>query len=153
MGVGIDLPDVVARRVVALGGKRMGLVDVAEDTKSAIFRALAEGRAAGEGPPALARRIRDNVPAGRFGKAGPQYRANMIARTETKFAQNASSIEAYRSTDDFDGVIAFDNQTGFGDDDCTARNGQVFSFDAASAEAEAEHPNGTLSFAPNVRSR
>jgi len=131
----------------------MGLIDIAEDTKRAIFRALAEGRSLGEGPPAVARRIREQVPAGRFVKAGPQYRANLIARTETKFAQNASSMEAYRASEVVEGVLAFDNQTGFGDADCTARDGTVYSFDDADAQTAAEHPNGTLSWAPALRAR
>ena len=150
MNLGVDIPDPAARRIVATGGKRMGLVDVTEDTRRAIFRALAEGRALGDGPPALARRIRDHVPAGRFANAGPQYRANLIARTETKFAQNVSSMEVYRAADVITGVLAFDDQLGDGDDECSARNGQVFTFDQADAETDKEHPNGTLSWAPNI---
>lgn len=150
MSLGVDLPAPVEAKILAAGGKRMGLVDITNDTKSAIFRALKEGRSVGEGPPALVRRIRDNVPAGRFGKAGPQYRSLMIARTETKYAQNRSSSEIYRASDVVKGMLAFDNQTGFNDDDCTLRDGRTFSFDEADQQMDAEHPNGTLSFAPVV---
>ena len=45
-------------------GKRVGLIDIEGDTKKAIFRALAEGRALGEGADPLARRIRNEVTAG-----------------------------------------------------------------------------------------
>ena len=69
----------------------------------------------------------------------------MIARTETKNAQNESSLQAYETSDVVTGVIAFDNQTGFNDADCTARDGKVFSFDDARVEQGKEHPNYTLS--------
>ena len=150
LGLAVDIPDMVGRSVIENGGKRMGLIDLTEDTKRALFRSLHDGRILGEGPPALASRIRAQVPAGRFVNAGPQYWATMIARTETKWAQNVSSLTAYESTDAIDGVIAFDNQTGFNDADCTARDGQVFTIEEAKVEQEKEHPNGTLSWAPNV---
>ncbi|MEE8465150.1 MAG: phage portal protein, partial [Dehalococcoidia bacterium] len=150
MQLGVDMPAPVEQRILRTGGKRMGLMDIEEETKRAIFRALEEGRALGEGPPALTRRIREQVPAGRFGKAGPQYRSSMIARTETKFAQNASSLEIYKASDVVTGMLAFDNQTGFNDDDCTLRDGKTFTFPEAESEMNAEHPNGTLSFAPTT---
>ncbi|MEE8465603.1 MAG: phage portal protein, partial [Dehalococcoidia bacterium] len=150
MQLGVNMPAPVEQRILRTGGKRMGLVDIEEGTKRAIFRALEEGRALGEGPPALIRRIRALVPAGRYGKAGSQYRSSMIARTETKFAQNASSLEIYKASDVVTGMLAFDNQTGFNDVDCTLRDGKVFTFDEAESEMNAEHPNGTLSFAPTT---
>ena len=150
INLGVDLPDRVQRQIVAAGGKRMGIVDIVGDTRQAVLRSFAEGRALGEGPPAIARRIRENVPAGRFAKAGPQYRANAIARTETKFARNISSLEAYQASDVVSGMLAFDAQLGATDEDCEARNGQVFSFDEARGLTEAEHPNGTLSWAPSI---
>ena len=150
LNLGVNLPDPVAREIVAAGGRRAGLLDITGDTRRAIFRSLADGRAAGEGPPALARRIRSQVPAGRFSNAGPKYRAQLIARTETLHAQRVSSLETYRASDVVTGVVAFDNQTGFDDADCIARNGRVFTFEEAEAEMAAEHPSGTLNFAPNV---
>ncbi|MEE8466037.1 MAG: phage portal protein, partial [Dehalococcoidia bacterium] len=150
MQLGVNMPAPVEQRILRTGGKRMGLVDIEEGTKRAIFRALEEGRSLGEGPPALIRRIRDQVPAGRYGKAGSQYRSSMIARTETKFAQNASSLEIYKASDVVTGMLAFDNQTGFNDIDCTLRDDKVFTFDEAESEMNAEHPNGTLSFAPTT---
>ena len=150
LNLGVNLPDPVAREIVAAGGRRAGLLDITGETRQAIFRSLADGRAAGEGPPALARRIRSQVPAGRFTNAGPRYRANLIARTETLHAQRVSSLETYRASDVVTGVVAFDNQTGYGDEECVARDGRVFTFEEAEAEMAAEHPQGTLNFAPNV---
>ena len=150
LNLGVNLPDPVAREIVAAGGRRAGLQDITGDTRRAIFRSLADGRAAGEGPPALARRIRSQVPAGRFTNAGAKHRAQLIARTETLHAQRVSSLEAYRASDVVTGVVAFDNQTGYGDEECVARDGRVFTFEEAEAEMAAEHPQGTLNFAPNV---
>ena len=151
LNLGVNLPDPVAREIVAAGGRRAGLLDITRDTRQAIFRSLADGRAAGEGPPALARRIRSQVPAGRFTNAGPKYRAQLISRTETKYAQNVSSLQTYRQSDVVTGLLAFDNQTGFGDDECVARDGRIFTFDEAESELATEHPQGTLSFGPVTR--
>ena len=150
LNLSVNLPDPVAREIVAAGGRRAGLLDIMGETRQAIFRSLADGRTAGEGPPALARRIRSQVPAGRFTTAGPQYRAQLISRTETKFAQNQSSIATYRQSDVVTGLLAFDAQLGDTDAECQARNGQVFSFEDAERETAQEHSNGTLSWAPQV---
>lgn len=145
----VSLPDEVARRLIIDGGTRAGLVDVSNSTRTAIMRSLAESRELGEGPAAAARRIRDQVPAGRFTNAGPQYRSQLIARTETKYAQNRSSMEAYRASEAVTGLLAFDAQgPGESDPECEARNGQTFTFAEAEVELDNEHPGGTLSFAP-----
>ena len=151
LNLGVNLPDPVAREIVAAGGRRAGLLDITGDTRQAIFRSLSDGRAAGEGPPALARRIRAGVPAGRFTNAGPKYRAQLISRTEVKWAQNQSSIATYRESDVVTGLLAFDNQTGYDDAECIARNGRVFTFEQAEAEMASEHPNATLSWGPVTR--
>lgn len=150
-GLNVNLPDETARRLILEGGTRAGLVDVRHSTRQAILRSLAESRELGEGPAAAARRIRDQVPAGRFTNAGPQYRSQLIARTETKYAQNRSSMEAYRASDTVTALLAFDAQgPGESDPDCEARNGMTFTFDEADVELANEHPGGTLSFAPVV---
>ena len=151
LNLGVNLPDPVAREIVAAGGRRAGLLDITGDTRRAIFRSLADCRAAGEGPPALARRIRSQVPAGRFSNAGPKYRAQLIARTETLHAQRVSALQTYRTSDVVTGVVAFDNQTGFDDAECIARNGRVFTFEEAEAEMASEHPQGSLNFGPVTR--
>ena len=151
LNLSVNLPDPVAREIVAAGGRRAGLLDITGETRQAIFRSLADGRAAGEGPPALARRIRSQVPSGRFTNAGPRYRAQLISRTETKFAQNQSSIATYRQSDVVTGLLAFDSQLGSFDDECDARNGTVYSFDDAERETASTHPNDTLSWGPVTR--
>ena len=154
MNIVINVPDRVARELINTGGTRLGLLDVASDTRKAIFRSLDEGRKLGEGADALARRIRNEVPKGRFLNAGSTYRARMIARTETKWSQNESSLVAYDLSPDITEVVAFDAQLGpdRSDPECISRNGRTFTIKQARSEMGREHPNGTLSFAPIVRS-
>lgn len=147
-GIGVNLPDPVMRQIIADGGKRMGLIDIDRATREAIFRALSDGRTLGEGPDALARRIRNEVPAGRFPQAGSSYRSRLIARTETKWAQNVSAMAAYKEAG-AERLLAFDAQgRGEHDEECRARNGTEFTYEEAQLELASEHPNGTLSFAP-----
>lgn len=147
-GLGTMLPDAVARAVVAAGGRRAGLIDLEQQTRQAIYDALTEGRAEGEGVDQLANRIADHVEAGPW-RSG-DYRAKLIARTETKYAQNISTLERARAA----GVqrfVIFDGRLGLprSAPDHIARNGEIVSFEEALRLAEAEHPNGTLSFAPH----
>ena len=149
LGLGVNLSDPAERRILAKGGTRAGLVDLTASTRKNVARLVADGRAAGNGPAAIARAIRDQVPAGRFVNAGPRYRSMLIARTETKFAQNAASLEVYKGAPGIGGVQAFDAQgSGETDDECQDRDGQIFSFADADMELASEHPGGTLSFAP-----
>ena len=155
MRLGVNIPDPVARQIIAEGGTRLGLLDIETDTRDAIFRALHAGRENGEGPLQVARRIREHVGAGRFTTleanrpgAGVRARANLIARTETKAAQNASSLEAYRHSEAVVAVVAVDDQRGHGDDECSARDGTEYSFEEAAQIFD--HPNGTLSWSPVV---
>tara|TARA_B100000678_G_scaffold215337_2_gene182638 strand:+ start:364 stop:2457 length:2094 start_codon:yes stop_codon:yes gene_type:complete len=147
-GLGANLPDPVARAVVATGGRRVGLLDLDDQTRGAIFDALAEGRAEGEGVQQLADRIAIHVEAGPWNSG--EYRAQLIARTETKFAQNFSTIQ--RALDaGVTSFIVFDGRFGLprSTPSHIARNGSIASADEALAMAASEHPNGTLSFAPN----
>lgn len=153
LDLGVNLSDPAEKEIVATGGKRVGLVDVEKATKDAIFRALADARENGEGPIEAARRIRSQVPAGRYVNAGSGYRAQLIARTETKFAQNVSSLQAYKESPHIESVTAFDARAGNSDPECISRDGQTFTLDEADGELASEHPNGTLSFAPNVADR
>ena len=147
----VNIPDPRAQQIIALGGSQRGLHDIPDVTRNSIFRALAAGREAGEGPPVLARRIRDQVGAGRYTNRGANYRAQVISREETRFAQRKSSLEAYRASDVVDGVYLRDNQRGFNDDECSARDGTTVSFDEYERVIAEEHPNGTLQGAPAVR--
>jgi HK97 family phage portal protein len=147
-GLGTSLPDVVARSILAAGGRRAGLVDLEGQTKDALFQALAEGRAEGEGATALANRIASMVEAGPSDT--PLTRSRRIARTETKYAQNISTIERAKAAG-VTSLIVYDGLLGPGRSLLThiARNGSIVSIAEAPTMADEEHPNGTLSFAPN----
>ncbi|MBZ0164576.1 MAG: phage portal protein [Notoacmeibacter sp.] len=147
VGITTGLPDPVARAVAQAGGRRSGLVDLGKQSRRALFDAIAEGRAEGEGAVQLAQRIAGHVEAGPW--ASVEQRALTIARTETKFAQNVSTIEMARSAGAgqltvFDGRLGPDRS----DPDHIARDGIVVTAAEAEAMAAEEHPNGTLSFAP-----
>lgn len=159
---GIDVvfsaADPAGRKIIAEGGMRAGLVDIERQAKDSIFRALEVGREAGEGPKALARRIRADVKVGRFTgiakregvEAAQNYRATMIGRAETKSAQNKSVIEAGKASGVVSGYWAIDAQTGDEHDEaCVARNGQTYDADSAESE-ELTHPNCSLSWVPVI---
>lgn len=135
---GLDDPD--ARAIIEAGGTRAGMLDMEQSVRDSVMQAISTGREAGLGPRDIARDIRSRV--------GSAQRASTIARTETKFAQNVSSISGYRKSEVVTGLQAFDNQSGFDDEDCTARDGTIYSFAEAERITSEEHPNGTLSWAP-----
>ncbi len=147
-GLGTNLPDPVARAIVAAGGRRAGLVDLDVQTREAIYDALAEGRAEGEGVQQLADRIAIHVEAGPWNSG--EIRAAIIARTETKYAQNISTIQRGIAAG-VTSFIIFDGRFGLprSDPEHIARNGTIADADHALVIAETEHPNGTLSLAPN----
>jgi HK97 family phage portal protein len=141
----VNLPASALDEIIAKSGMRAGLLDFTEEARQNLFDTLLEGRKLGEAGDVLARRIRDQVPAGRFKKT--HTRAQLIARAETKFAQNISALAAYKEAD-ATLVIAFDAQTGHSDPVCEARNGKTFTLEQAHHELASEHPNGTLGFSP-----
>ncbi|MGR4892271.1 phage portal protein [Sphingopyxis sp. LARHCG72] len=147
-GLGASLPDPVAQSIVAAGGRRAGLIDLDRQTRAALFDALAEGRAAGEGAAQLAARILPAVASGP--SLDPEVRALRIARTEAKYAQNISTIERGRAAG-VTSFIIFDGRLGPGRSLLShiARDGSIAGIQQAAVMADAEHPNGTLSFAPN----
>jgi HK97 family phage portal protein len=175
-GINLDLTDPMQREILSKGGRHFNLVGVQKQTQDAVYQALAQARSEGLGPREVARLIRSNVEgasmypgvykeaydraiergwsaekaAGAGDRAARQYRAEVISRTETKYAQNVSSIEIAKGSGTFNAMLAFDDQIGYHDEDCMERNGQTFSFDEAEVETAAEHPNGSLSFAPTI---
>ncbi len=147
VGLGVNLTDPVARSVVAAGGKRAGLVDLSAQTKDALFDALTEGRADGLGADALARKIRDTVGSGPW--RTPAIRAKVIARTETKFAQNVATVARAKDAG-VEKFVVHDGRLGPGRSTPShiERDGSIVTAAVAERMAETEHPNGTLSFSP-----
>ena len=147
IGVGFNIPDPVQREIIEAGGTRLLGLDIAGETRTALFRAMGEARADGLGARATARRIRSSVSAGRFRNAGSGYRAKLIARTETAWAQGESTAAAYEAAG-VQMVEMVDDQIGYGDADCVARNGRVVTVNEYRSELAAEHPNHTLMAVP-----
>lgn len=158
VALGWNLEDYLARQVVALGGRRAGLVDILEPTRHALFEAIVDARSQGEGPIDLARRIRQYVPAGRFvgleaereGR-GVAYRSELIGRTETTYARNVSAIAAGGQAG-FDRYLVFDARLGPTDAECEALDGEIVDAQRAAELIAEEHPNGTRSISPVPRS-
>jgi hypothetical protein len=148
IGLGVMLTDPVEQVVIQKGGRRLGLIDLSTETRDAMFKAFGEGRELGWGADQLSTRIAQLVEAGPWKSAA--IRARVIARTETKYAQNWSSLEAYRASDTITDVLVFDAQLGPTDEECEAINGETVGLEEAMALMESEHPNGTRSFAPVV---
>ena len=144
LGLGLNLPDPASRRILESGGTRRGLIDFTEQTRQSLLDALAEARELGGGPRDFARRIRSRVPAGPFPNAGSAYRAELIARTETAFAQNRTAIETYRAGE-FAAVLITDGDY---DPPCAALNGVRVTLEEFELIGELQHPNCTRSIAP-----
>jgi len=175
-GLATDIPDPVMRDVLAKGGKHIALVGVDAQTQNAVFKGLLEGRSAGDNPRKIAVRIRElaqgeamypgvasraETAALQRGwsaekareagvRAARQYRSEVVARTESKYAQNVSTLHDSRASGLFTGMQAVDAQLGPTDDECEARDGSIYSFEDADIENESEHPNGTLSWVPVI---
>ncbi len=146
IGLATGIPDDVGRAIQATGGTRAGLVDLGGQTRKALFAAIEEGRAAGEGADALARRIKSMVGAGPW--KSPEIRARVIARTETKHAQRMSAVIMGKDQ----GVTefrVFDARLGLTDPECESLDGILVSASTADELAAAEHPNGTRDFVPH----
>ena len=114
-------------------------------TRKKLFDILTEGREAGEGRDALVKRIGNEIPSGPWRDV--KTRARVIARTETKFAQNTSMLEYTKATG-VQQAMVFDARLGDTDETCQALNGRIVSLSEAEALVGEEHPNGTRSFTP-----
>jgi hypothetical protein len=148
LGLGVMLTDNTQQMILKTAGRRLGLLDLEVETRNAMFEALARGSEQGLGVDAMAEMLEELISAGPWSTA--EIRAQIIARTETKYAQNYSSLEAYRESDTVTDALIFDAQMGPTDDECEALNGETVSLEEAMYLMEAEHPNGTRSFAPIV---
>jgi len=148
LNLGVNLSAPAEQRILSRGGIRKGLVDIEQQTKDAIFAAIEKGRANGEGAAGIVDLIREMVAAGPWGSAAT--RAMVIARTEAKYAQNISSLEAYKDSDTVTGVEVFDAQLGPTDEECEIRNGRIVTFRVGELMVNNEHPQGTISLAPYV---
>lgn len=145
IGISIGERDLIAERVLAEGGRQLGLLDLTAQTREAVYQALADAREELLSIADTAKRIEELVGAGPYRNAGARYRAETIARTETRHAMNRAVAETGKAAG-FTVYVAFDNRTGFDDDECSVRDGQEFTYDEMISESD--HPRGTLSWSP-----
>lgn len=148
IGLGVNLSDLAEIRIISEAGTRKGLLEITNQVKDSLFQAITEAREEGLGPPATARRIRDLIEKGPWSSA--DVRSKIIARTETKYAQNVSSIEAYKESDTVNAILVFDGQLETSCQICIDRHGSIVTFDESEIMIDTEHPMGTLSLAPVV---
>jgi hypothetical protein len=134
LGVAFELSDPeTAAYLRSAGANIQGITDT---TRAAVQEQLMAGQQAGEGIPALARRLRD-LPA------FDQARATVVARTELGTSQQQAALSSYRASGVVVGVRVMD-----GDQDaiCAAVDGRTY---ALGQEPPAlGHPNCTRSYLP-----
>jgi hypothetical protein len=129
--------DATLRRIRTIAGKRVTKIN--ETTRETIRAAIVEGVDLGEGAAQLGARIAESA-------ALSPYRGELIARTETMHAWNASALETYSE----EGATHVQAEDGDEDEMCRERNGRIFTLEEAADEDEREHPNGTLSWSPVI---
>ena len=140
MDLGISILDTNEARILAEGGKRVGMLDMGASARKRVYEELATGREEGEAVAQLARRLRDKIPAGRFKR--PQTRATLIARTETTYAQRMAAADSYRQGGVTE-VMIMDSRKGSFDRECDNIVGRVVSLQEGEALMVGEHPNCT----------
>lgn len=129
------------RKVLTDGGARItGINGSTRDRVMAVVqRTVIDGIARGAGPAEVANDLEDALAdPSLFG----EYRAELIARTETMLAYNAAALTTYTGYG-VERVQAIDGDT---DEECAARNGKEFTI--LEAAVIQDHPNGTLDWVP-----
>ena len=142
-GMAMRVPEEDARQIV--GSRRLTARDIEPQVRKAIILAIEQGLAAGDNPARTAERIRKSVPAGRFTKAGPGYRSELISKEETVHAMRASTLAAYKANPSVSGLKLRDGIYGPPRSDafCRDRDGEVVSIDDPPGPA---HVGCTLSY-------
>lgn len=114
------------------------ITGINQTTREKVQAAVAEGVERGLSPRELGDLIEGSA-------AFDEYRAEMIARTETAYAYNDSAIQSYRELD----VEKVEVIDGDADDVCAPVNGATWTMDEALANPVG-HPNCTRDFIPVV---
>lgn len=127
--------DKVLQRLLSRLGTRISGIN--ETTRTQVAEAIREGVEAGDGAAQLGDRIEALT-------GFDEYRAELIARTESARVLNEAQLESFREF----GVNKVRAIDGDDDPECAARDGQEFDLDEALDIAD--HPNGTLDWVPVV---
>jgi HK97 family phage portal protein len=148
LGITVGNPDAVQVGVIRSGGTRYRLVNISKQTEDAIRSVIGDALEQSLGPQAIERLIRERVEGGP--SRSVSARAMRIARTEVLHAQRTSTLEFYRESGLYATVIASDNNLGYDDEVCAARDGQEIPFTLADDWIADSHPNCTLAFVPGT---
>lgn len=144
-GLGWQLTDEDEIAMTNVARNRAHMPDLRSQTKTAITKAIRTGRAEGEGIFPISQRIRDRVGAGPWKTA--KTRARVVARTETRYAQNVSAVSVSKRNG-AQYVEVLDARLGPTDAYCEGIDGEIVTMADAETLAATEHPNGTRDFAP-----
>lgn len=133
----------IADAVLAKAGERITAIN--ETTRQKVADLISEGVRRGlsiaqivNGAPA------EGFPGITGATAFDDARAELIARTESMLAYNQANLSGYREF----GIETFEVYDGDQDEECAARDGRTVDGDTMQEWVDAEHPNGTLDFAP-----
>lgn len=132
-------------KMISVARDRRHLPDLKAQTKTAITRAIRAGREEGEGIYQISKRIQDKTGAGPWSSS--KVRSRVVARTETRYAQNVSAVTVSRSNG-AEYMEVLDARLGETDEYCESIDGQIVTLADAETLAASEHPNGTRDFAP-----
>jgi SPP1 gp7 family putative phage head morphogenesis protein len=135
-------PAGVIDRALKRGAARVTKIN--QRTRDSVQDFLVEGLREGLTATELADKIESGVILSNGQPAFDEYRAELIARTELMDAYNSSAIASYEDA----GVTEVQAIDGDQDEECAARDGQVFSVEEA-MQIE-DHPNGTLDWVPVI---
>jgi SPP1 gp7 family putative phage head morphogenesis protein len=129
------VPPAMVEAILEHAGER--IVEINETTRKGVAELILDGVKQGLSPAQLG----DSIEAW---SGWDEYRAERIATTELARAYNEAAIGTYRDA----GIERLEAIDGDGDEECAARDGQIFSVD--DAENEIDHPNGTLDWMPVI---
>lgn len=149
----VHIADQEAAQIAAQAGVHLQMADIEAQVRDSITAAIQQGFDRGENPITTARKIREDVPAGRFVHAGSRYRSQLIARNETGTLQRLAAIAAYKSNPNIVAVRLTDGIYGppRSDATCIARDGEILPISEADG-ALPLHPLCTIGVEPVVRS-
>ena len=149
----VHIADAQAAEIASQAGVHLQMTDIESQVRQSIAAAIEQGFQRGENPLTTARKIREDVPAGRFVHAGSRYRSQLIARNETANLQREATLAAYRSNPNIEAVRLQDGIYGppRSDGACMARDGDVVPI-AEAGSVHPYHPMCSLGFEPVVRS-
>lgn len=141
-GSGKAAPVGTVERALARGAGRV--TNINARTRDAVQAFIVKGLDEGLSPAELADAIEEGVLLDNGTGAFDEYRAELIARTELMDAYNGAALGSYSDA----GLSQVEAIDGDGDEECAARDGQVF--DIEEADAIEDHPNGTLDWVPVI---